>query len=74
MAVFLAGGGLRRGYAHGATDAGGAAPASEACSPADVAATIFHALGVEPTHEVRTASGRPLPLFREGKVLEALLG
>jgi hypothetical protein len=74
MAVFLAGGGLRRGYAHGSTDAHGSAPARDACSPADVAATIFQALGVPPDHEVRTTSGRPLPVFREGKVIEGVLG
>jgi hypothetical protein len=73
MAVFLAGGGIRRGYAHGSTDGHGAAPASDPCSPADVAATIFQALGVAPDHEVRTTTGRPLPIFREGKVIEALL-
>jgi hypothetical protein len=72
MAVFLAGGGLRRGYVHGSTDAQGAAPASDPCAPADVAATIFHALGIPPSYEVRTTSGRPLPIFREGKVLEGL--
>ncbi len=73
MAVLLAGGGLRRGYAHGSTDGHGAAPAKDPCSPADVAATIFRALGVSPDHEVRTTSGRPLPVFREGKVIEGLL-
>jgi hypothetical protein len=73
MAVFLAGGGLRGGYVHGSTDGHGVAPARDACSPADVAATIFQALGVPPDHEVRTTSGRPLPVFREGKVIEGLL-
>jgi hypothetical protein len=74
MAVFLAGGGLRKGYAHGSTDAQGSAPASEPCSPTDVAATIFYALGIPPNHEVQTTSGRPLAVFREGKVVEELLG
>jgi hypothetical protein len=73
MAVLLAGGGLRGGYAHGATDGHGAAPAGDPCSPADVAATIFRALGIPPTHEVHTTSGRSVPLFREGKVIEELL-
>jgi uncharacterized protein (DUF1501 family) len=41
MAVLLAGGGFRGGYAHGTTDAGGMAPASASCSPDDVSATIF---------------------------------
>jgi hypothetical protein len=74
MAVLLAGGGLRRGVVHGGTDGHGEAPASDPCSPADVAATIFAALGIPPEHEVRTSSGRPLPVFREGRVLEALVG
>jgi hypothetical protein len=73
MAVLLAGGGLRRGYAYGSTDRQGGAPDSDPCSPADVSATIFHALGVEPTSEVHTTSGRPLAVFRDGQVLEGLL-
>src|SRR5262249_47019357 len=41
MAVVLAGGGFKRGYAHGSTDAQGMAPAAEPCSPDDVSATLF---------------------------------
>src|SRR5262249_58019054 len=73
MAVVLAGGGFRRGYAHGATDAQGMAPATEPCSPDDVAATIFHCLGIDPHAELQTPTGRPVQLFREGKVVEKLL-
>jgi hypothetical protein len=73
MAVFLAGGGIRGGVVLGRTDAQGGAPADEPCSPADVAATVFHSLGVEPTREIRTISGRPMQIFREGKVLEPLV-
>src|SRR5262249_51017819 len=35
MAVALAGGGFRRGYVHGSTDAQGMAPATEPCTPED---------------------------------------
>jgi hypothetical protein len=73
MAVLLAGGGLKRGYAHGATDAHGAVPATEPVSPDDVAATIFHSLGLDPHAELQTPAGRPVQLFREGKVVEAML-
>ena len=73
MAVLLAGGGLRRGYAHGRTDSRGMAPAEDACSPDDVSATVFSALGIEPDHELKTSSGRPVMLFREGKVISPLL-
>jgi hypothetical protein len=73
MAVFLAGGGLRRGVVYGSTDAYGDAPNSDPCMPADVCATLFRLLGVEPTHEVTLPSGRPLAIFRDGRVLEPLL-
>src|SRR5262249_26460975 len=74
MALLLAGGGFPRGYVHGATNDQGTAPDTDACSPDDLAATIFHHLGIEPTHEVTTTSGRPVAIFREGKVIEKLAG
>ena len=73
MAVVLAGGGIRRGYAHGSTDAHGMAPATDPCTPDDVSATIFHCLGIDPHKELTTATGRPIQLFREGRVIEKLL-
>ncbi|MBM3993248.1 MAG: DUF1501 domain-containing protein [Planctomycetes bacterium] len=73
MAVFLAGGGIRAGYAHGTTDSRGMAPANEPCTPDDVAATIFHCLGIDGYHELMTASGRPMNLFREGRVISRLV-
>jgi hypothetical protein len=73
MACVLAGGGLKRGYAHGTTDASGMAPATDPVTPDDVASTIFHCLGIDPHTELQTPTGRPVQLFREGKVIEKLL-
>jgi hypothetical protein len=73
MAVVVAGGGLKGGYAHGTTDAQGMAPATEACTPDDVSATMFHCLGINPHQEMQTSTGRPVQLFREGKIVEKLL-
>jgi hypothetical protein len=73
MAVVAAGGGFKKGYAHGTTDAQGMAPATEPCTPDDVSATIFHCLGIDPHLELVTPTGRPIQLFREGKVVEKLL-
>jgi hypothetical protein len=73
MGAVVAGGGFKTGYAHGTTDAQGMAPATEGVTPDDLAATIFHRLGVDPHMELNTASGRPIQLFREGKVVEKLL-
>jgi hypothetical protein len=65
--------GFRRGYAHGTTDPHGMAPTSEACTPDHASATIFHALGIDPHLELTTPTGRPVQLFREGRVIEKLL-
>jgi uncharacterized protein (DUF1501 family) len=73
MAVVLAGGGFKRGYIHGATDGQGMAPATEPCTPDDVSATLFHCLGIDPRMELKTSTGRPITLFREGQVVEKLL-
>jgi hypothetical protein len=73
MAVVLAGGGFKRGYAHGTTDVQGMAPATEPCTPDDVCATIFQQLGIDPHQELMTPTGRPMQLFREGRVLPRLL-
>jgi uncharacterized protein DUF1501 len=74
MAVLLAGGGFPGGSVYGATDGRGSAPSRDACSPDDLAATIFQRLGFGPRHEVISAGGRPIPIFREGRCLEPLAG
>jgi len=73
MAVVLAGGGFKSGYIHGGTDLQGTAPVTEPCTPDDISSTIFHRLGIDPSRELTTSTGRPVTLFREGKVLEKLL-
>jgi hypothetical protein len=74
MACVLAGGGFKKGYVHGSTDASGMAPATEPCTPDDIGSTIFHNLGIAHTTELQTPTGRPMQLFREGKVVEKILG
>jgi hypothetical protein len=73
MAVVLAGGGFKRGYAYGTTDSQGMAPSTEPCTPDDVSSTIFHCLGLDPHQELQTPTGRPVQLFREGRVVNRLL-
>lgn len=73
MTALLAGGGIRQGFVYGATDNEGNDPTESACSPDDLSATIFHQLGFPPTQIVQTQSGRPVPIFRNGRVMEGLL-
>ncbi|QDU23467.1 DUF1501 domain-containing protein [Urbifossiella limnaea] len=74
MACVLAGGGIKRGYVHGSTDASGMAPNVDPTTPDDIGATIFQQLGIDPKTELQTTTGRPIQLFREGRVVEKLIG
>jgi hypothetical protein len=62
FSALFAGAGVRGGQAIGQTDRTGAHPASRPYSPADLAATIYRSLGVDPESELRDRLGRPLRL------------
>ena len=57
----------------GASDRRGAYPSTAAYSPADVAATLFAALGIDPQGHYRDALDQPYRLA-EGKPIRALYG
>jgi hypothetical protein len=67
----LAGGGVRGGTVHGASDKLGAYPDRDGVSPGDLAATLLWRFGLEPTTEVPDLSGRPYRLA-EGQPLQAM--
>ncbi len=67
----LAGGGVRGGQVHGASDRIGAYPAASPVTPADVAATVFWRFGIDPAAEVHDQIGRPFKLA-EGRPLQEL--
>jgi hypothetical protein len=69
--VVLAGAGIRGGQVLGASDRTAAHPARRPVSPDDLAATIYHALGIDPHTPVRDALSRPLPLS-DGQPLHEL--
>ncbi|MDH3585301.1 MAG: DUF1501 domain-containing protein [Phycisphaerae bacterium] len=59
--VALAGGGIAGGQLYGRSDAIGAKPAELGASPADLHATVFHALGIDPDFTVYDRENRPYP-------------
>ena len=71
--ALLAGGPVKGGYIHGASDRLGAYPDADPVTPADLAATIFTLFGVSPATIVHDSGGRPYPITA-GKPIEALLG
>lgn len=70
--VLLAGGGVQRGAVYGASDKRGEFPARDPVRPDDLAATMFHLLGIDPETEVRDPLDRPLPIAA-GKPIRGVL-
>ncbi|MDA0835795.1 MAG: DUF1501 domain-containing protein [Planctomycetota bacterium] len=68
----LAGGGIRGGVVHGASDPVGAYPKDGRTEPQDLAATIFHCLGYSPDLMVHDTLGRPMPIST-GHPIRAIL-
>jgi hypothetical protein len=71
--VVLAGGGIRGGTTFGSSDKLGAYPDTDAVTPADLAATLFHRFGLDPDREVIDLTGRPYKLA-DGQLIPALFG
>lgn len=71
--IMLAGGGMRPGYVHGASDRTGSLPAESPVTPADIVATMYRALGIAPQTEIYDRLNRPFPVSRGGKVVRELL-
>ncbi len=71
--VTLAGGGVRGGNVHGASDKIGAYPDRDPVTPADLAATILWKFGIDPSLEVRDQTDRPLRLA-DGRPLMSVFG
>jgi uncharacterized protein (DUF1501 family) len=70
----LGGGGVKTGEVVGATNALGEVVVDSPVAPQDLAATIYHALGV-PLHTwYRAQDGRPIELVPEGKPIRQLVG
>jgi hypothetical protein len=64
--VYFAGGGVQGGRIIGASDPIGAVPADRPVEPGDVAATIFHSLGIKMETQLPGPAGRPFPIVDSG--------
>jgi uncharacterized protein (DUF1501 family) len=71
--IVMAGGGVRGGQVYGSSDRSAAYPSTNPVGPPDVAATIYHCLGIDPRTDVTDQQGRPFVLTA-GKPIQAILG
>ena len=65
LSVLLAGGGIRGGQTYGTSDKRAEYPADRKVTPADVAATVYHAMGITDL-EAHDKEGRPYSLLTDG--------
>ena len=73
MFVLLGGGGIKGGQVIGASDEKGMGPASgDGISPDNVAASFYHALGIDCRKEYRSNTGRPIAIARYGTPIPEL--
>ncbi len=73
-AALLAGAGIRGGTVYGASDAQAAYVKDLPVSPADLCATIYECLGIDPDMTVTDRGGRPVPVAQGGRALREILG
>jgi hypothetical protein len=71
--VVFAGGGVRGGMVYGASDKHGAYPVANPVTPQDVAATIYHCLGIDPETRLPDRLGKPVEVGSGGKAIVQIL-
>jgi hypothetical protein len=73
MSMALAGGGFRHGQVIGATEKDGGTIKERPVTPGDLAATIYHHMGVPLDTTYLDTSGRPRRAVENGKPIAELL-
>jgi hypothetical protein len=73
MFMLMAGGGISGGRVIGETDDTASGPRHDGHSPDDVAATYYNLLGIDPTKEYHTSTGRPVMIVRDGSVIPEVM-
>jgi Protein of unknown function (DUF1501) len=73
FSTLLAGGGMKQGYVHGASDSLGGEVDTDGVGVADLATTIYHQIGINSDSELMSPGNRPIEIVDGGQVIDALL-
>jgi len=74
MSAMVAGGGLKMGQAVGETDATASEPKERPLHVRHVVATLYHALGIDPSMTFIDQQARPVPLIHDAEPIKELTG
>ena len=73
FSVCLAGGGLKRGFVYGTSDATASEPDENPVGVEDLFTTVYHTLGIVADKELMAPGDRPIEICDGGKVIKDLL-
>jgi uncharacterized protein (DUF1501 family) len=73
FSVVLAGGGVKAGYVHGASNGTASEPDRDPVSPEDLATTVYRLLGIVADKELMSPGDRPVEIVDGGKVIKEFL-
>jgi len=71
--LLMAGGGIKAGYVHGASDKIGARPQRDPVTPSEIVATIYQSLGIPHDLELHDQLQRPLTVVPNGRPIAEIL-
>jgi hypothetical protein len=73
MFCLMGGGGVKGGQLVGSTDRLGTRPHTRPLTPANIHATIYHVLGIDPKLQLLDLTGRPVPVLDDPMPISELL-
>lgn len=73
FSVVLAGGGIKKGSVYGSSDATASEPDENPLGVEDLAATVYHCLGIDHEKKLMAPGNRPIDIVREASVRKELL-
>jgi hypothetical protein len=73
FSVVLAGGGIKKGFIYGKSDATATEPEEDGLTVEDMAHTVYHCLGIDADKKLMSPGDRPIDIVREGKTRKELL-
>lgn len=73
FSTLIAGGGTTKGNFYGSSDTLGGEPDNNPTTPADLFATVYHLLGIDPEKALMTSDLRPVKIIYEGTIINSII-